>query len=213
MTDPRYPSYTVDVHQMVSIPIRAAGSEIHTEVYLYTFSHLPDRREHILLGFGDFPKIPVPLVRVHSECLTGDVFGSLRCDCGLQLAGALQLLQKEGGCLIYLRQEGRGIGLYRKLQAYRLQDEGLDTFEANRRLGFGDDLRDYRSAAGMLKALGVTEIRLITNNPDKIRQLQANGIVIKERLSTPAYVNPHNRRYLATKQKYGKHLFAEISPQ
>jgi GTP cyclohydrolase II len=201
----RYPDGSTDhdvrVQQVVEIPLGTPA----TLARFFTFTNLPDRREHVLIGFSDFENTAVPLVRLHSECLTGDVFGSLRCDCGLQLAGSVDLLIKEGGCLLYLRQEGRGIGLYRKLQAYRLQDKGIDTFEANRRLGFDDDLRDYQVAALMLGAVGIKKIRLITNNPDKIRQLEHHGISVHERISTPAYVNPYNRQYLATKVTYGKH--------
>jgi GTP cyclohydrolase II len=169
-----------------------------------SFENLEGGREHFLVEFA-VPAKPAPLVRIHSECLTGDVFGSLRCDCGQQLAGAIDLLGREGGYLVYLRQEGRGIGLYAKLAAYRLQDQGLDTFEANRRLGFQDDLRDYQAAAAILRAVGVSETRLITNNPDKVNQLQEYGIRVAERISTPVYLTPFNRSYLAAKVARANH--------
>ncbi|GAB2713001.1 GTP cyclohydrolase II [Nocardia thraciensis] len=146
---------------------------------LVTFDHLVDRREHLALVLrpprGDLMTCP-PLVRVHSECLTGDVFGCDRCDCGPQLDEALTLIAARGGAVLYLRQEGRGIGLYNKLDAYVLQDTGYDTYEANRLLGRGDDERDYRVAAQMLFALGMPRIELLTNNTDKVRQLRSHRI-------------------------------------
>jgi GTP cyclohydrolase II len=145
---------------------------------------------------------------LHSECLTGDVFGSQRCDCGLQLNEAIEKLSEEGGYLLYLRQEGRGIGLYAKIEAYLLQTAGLDTFEANERLGFGDDERNYRCAAEMLCALGVKRIRLLTNNPDKVRQLVAFGIDVVATVPTGVYVNQHNREYLRAKAGKGQHSFS-----
>lgn len=161
--------------------------------------------EHVALVFGDLLEDEAPLVRVHSECLTGDVFASARCDCGPQLNEAMRMLQGSGGVLLYLRQEGRGIGLYRKLQAYALQDQGLDTFEANHALGLPADTRDFRDAARMLAALGVRRCRLITNNPDKVEQLTRYGIEITERVPTGVHVSSANYRYLETKKQRARH--------
>lgn len=191
----------VSVRDRIEIPVGSKG----VVASFLSFDGFHANEEHILILFGAVEPRSVPVVRVHSECLTGDVFGSLRCDCGQQLAGTVRLLSRCGGCLAYLRQEGRGIGLYAKLRAYALQDEGLDTFEANRHLGYLDDLRDYTPAAVMLKAVGVAAVKLITNNPDKIAQLEQNGVQVVERVSTPAYVTAHNRRYLAAKATKSHH--------
>ena len=162
--------------------------------------------EHVALVIGAFAGRP-PLVRLHSECLTGDVFGSLKCDCGPQLNEALHLLGKEGGgVLLYLRQEGRGIGLANKLRAYALQDRGLDTVDANRRLGFADDERNYGMAAAMLRALGLDRVRLLTNNPNKVAGLEREGIEVVDRVAHHMPTNPHNADYLATKRKRSGHL-------
>ena len=162
--------------------------------------------EHVALVIGAFGGRP-PLVRLHSECLTGDVFGSLKCDCGPQLREALRLLDEAGGgVLLYLRQEGRGIGLANKVRAYQLQDRGLDTVDANRRLGFADDNRDYGLAAAMLRALGVSEVRLLTNNPAKLAGLEAAGVRVTERVAHHMPTNPHNADYIATKQGRSGHL-------
>jgi len=161
----------------------------------------------VALVMGDIHSAP-PLVRIHSQCLTGDVFGSLRCDCRLQLELALKAISEAGaGILLYEQQEGRGIGLMAKLKAYELQDCGLDTVEANERLGFAADCREYELPAGALKMLGVHEARLMTNNPDKVAALQASGISVVERVS--AEVAPHERfeRYLRTKQEKMGHIF------
>jgi len=162
--------------------------------------------EHVALVIGAFGGKP-PLVRLHSECLTGDVFGSLKCDCGPQLKEALKLIGGEGGgVLLYLRQEGRGIGLANKLRAYALQDRGLDTIDANERLGFADDERDYRHAAAILKELGIGEVRLLTNNPAKVAGLETAGIKIVERVAHHMPANPHNADYLAAKRRKSGHL-------
>ncbi len=162
--------------------------------------------DHVGLVIGAFGGEP-PLVRLHSECLTGDVFGSLKCDCGPQLKQALQLIgDAGGGILLYLRQEGRGIGLANKLRAYQLQDRGLDTVDANRRLGFADDERDYRMAAAMLRALGVDRVRLLTNNPAKVAGLTREGIAVAARVAHHMPTNPHNADYIATKQGRSGHL-------
>ncbi|MBW0143952.1 GTP cyclohydrolase II [Sphingomicrobium clamense] len=170
------------------------------------FRDFANGEEHVALIVGAFGGKP-PLARLHSECLTGDVFGSLKCDCGPQLQQALALLGKEGGgILLYLRQEGRGIGLANKIRAYSLQDGGLDTVDANRRLGFADDARDYRVAAGMLKALKVDAVRLLTNNPNKVAGLDEAGIEVVERVAHHLPTNPHNADYIATKKSRSGHL-------
>jgi len=162
--------------------------------------------DHVALVIGAFGGEP-PLVRLHSECLTGDVFGSLKCDCGPQLKQALRLIgDAGGGVLLYLRQEGRGIGLANKLRAYQLQDRGLDTVDANRRLGFADDERDYRMAAAMLRALGIDRVRLLTNNPNKVAGLEREGIAVEARIAHHMPTNPHNADYIATKQSRSGHL-------
>ncbi len=162
--------------------------------------------EHVALVIGAFGG-EAPLVRLHSECLTGDVFGSLKCDCGPQLKEALRLLgEAGGGVLLYLRQEGRGIGLANKLRAYQLQDRGLDTVDANRRLGFADDARDYRMAAAMLRALGIDRVRLLTNNPAKLAGLAREGIAVEGRVAHHMTTNPHNADYVATKKAKSGHL-------
>jgi GTP cyclohydrolase II len=162
--------------------------------------------EHVALVVGAFGGQP-PLVRLHSECLTGDVFGSLKCDCGPQLKEALRILGASGGgVLLYLRQEGRGIGLANKLRAYALQDRGLDTVDANRRLGFADDERGYGMAAAMLRALGIDSVRLLTNNPAKVAGLEREGIQVVERVAHHMPTNPHNADYIATKKKRSGHF-------
>jgi 3,4-dihydroxy 2-butanone 4-phosphate synthase/GTP cyclohydrolase II len=164
-------------------------------------------KEHLALVYGDLQPGETTLVRVHSECLTGEVLGSLRCDCGEQLERSLQAIAAAGrGVLIYLRQEGRGIGLREKLRAYNLQDEGLDTVDANLALGHQADQRDYDVAAQMLKDFGVTHVALLTNNPTKIEELQRLGLTIVERKPLQGEVNPENDRYLRTKMARMQHL-------
>ncbi len=172
---------------------------------IVVFREAPSGDEHVALLLGEWGGQP-PLVRLHSECLTGDVFASLKCDCGPQLHAALALIAEHGGILLYLRQEGRGIGLANKIRAYALQDRGVDTVEANRRLGFADDARDYGAAAAMLRALKVDEIRLLTNNPAKVAGLETAGVRVTERVSHHMPTNPHNQEYLATKKAKSGHL-------
>ena len=173
---------------------------------IVAFRASDDGQEHVALVIGAFGGKP-PLVRLHSECLTGDVFGSLKCDCGPQLKEALRIIGAAGGgVLLYLRQEGRGIGLANKIRAYALQDRGLDTVDANRRLGFADDERDYRHPAAMLRALGIDQVRLLTNNPDKVSGLERSGIAVVERVAHHMPANPHNADYLATKRTKSGHL-------
>ncbi|RUO29772.1 GTP cyclohydrolase II [Aliidiomarina sedimenti] len=164
-------------------------------------------QEHVALAMGSYTDGAPVLTRVHSECLTGDALFSQRCDCGPQLEAAMQKIADQGrGIIVYLRQEGRGIGLINKLRAYAEQDKGLDTVEANEILGFLPDARDYRVAAAMLEALGVAEIRLMTNNPDKVQSLTDAGINVVERVPHQVAASPHNQHYLATKTKKFGHL-------
>jgi GTP cyclohydrolase II len=163
--------------------------------------------EAVALVMGDVHSAP-PLVRVHSQCLTGDVFHSLRCDCRQQLEMALSMIRDLGaGILIYEQQEGRGIGLMAKLQAYELQDSGLDTVEANERLGFKADQRDFALPGEMLKALGVTRVRLLSNNPEKVEALQRSGVEVVERVPCEVSPSPHAEEYLKTKKEKLGHLF------
>lgn len=200
------------VRTRVRVPLRF-GDGFTTTADVFTFRHLADRKEHLLLGLGDWEGAlarahdggDAPLVRPHSECLTGDVFGSQRCDCGPQLREAAERISEAGGFLLYLRQEGRGIGLYAKLDAYALQDQGLDTYAANRALGRGEDERDYRAAAQMLRTVGATRIRLLSNNPDKAAQLEALGIEVAERVPTGVHLSASNAFYLATKRDHTFH--------
>ena len=167
---------------------------------IVAFRSTADPREHVALIIGERDG-SAPVVRLHSECLTGDVLGSLKCDCGPQLHGALHdIAQASWGVLLYLRQEGRGIGLINKLRAYQLQDQGFDTVDANVRLGFAVDARDFGVAARMLDLLGVHQVRLLTNNPAKVAGLEAEGISVIERLPLALPSNPHNAHYLATKR-------------
>jgi GTP cyclohydrolase II len=188
----------------------AAVAELPTRAGLFqivAFHDLRDEEEHVAMVRGDVLGAPDVPVRIHSECLTGDVMGSLRCDCKDQLERALELIGAlPRGVLLYLRQEGRGIGLINKVRAYALQDRGLDTVEANLALGFRDDERDYAVAAHMLKSLDVASARLITNNPDKIRQLTQYGLVVTGRIPHVIPPNEHNRFYLETKAKRFGHF-------
>jgi len=168
------------------------------DCHLYRVS--TDGSHHLALSRGEISAETPTLVRVHSECLTGDVFQSRRCDCGGQLAAALEHIAEQGGVLLYLRQEGRGIGLPAKIHAYKLQEQGLDTIEANEKLGYGSDLRDYGMGAQILYDLGVRRIRLLTNNPKKVIGLEGYGLEIVEQLPISLPANPHNQRYLDTKR-------------
>ncbi len=203
---------TATVRRRVTVPLRTPdGYETRADVF--TFDGLADGKEHLALGLGDWQRAlrraaaggSPPLVRAHSECLTGDVLGSLRCDCGPQLREALERLTDAGGLLLYLRQEGRGIGLYDKLDAYALQDRGLDTYEANLSLGRGEDEREYTAAAQMLRALGAVRIALLSNNPDKAGQLAGLGVDVVERVPTHVHLSPANAGYLSAKARHGAH--------
>jgi GTP cyclohydrolase II len=163
--------------------------------------------EAVALVMGEVTS-EAPLVRIHSQCLTGDVFHSLRCDCRQQLELSLSMIADQGaGILIYEQQEGRGIGLMAKLQAYELQDAGLDTVEANERLGFKNDYRDFTLPAGILKSLGVTRVRLLSNNPDKVSALEGAGVSVVERVPCEVTPSPHSEEYLRTKKEKMGHLF------
>lgn len=178
---------------------------------IVAFRSADDTREHVALVIGTQMSGRAPLVRLHSECLTGDILGSLKCDCGPQLDAALAAMAEEArgggwGILLYMRQEGRGIGLVNKLRAYRLQDQGFDTVEANQRLGLPDESRDFATAARMLQLMAVGEIRLMTNNPRKVAALENAGVQITRRVAHQLPANPHNARYLGTKRDRSGHL-------
>jgi len=202
----------VRVRRRVRLPLRLSDG-IVVAASAVTFHGLPDAAEHLALVFP--AELPLPFdsessrpirARLHSECLTGDVFGSERCDCGAQLRDTVELLARTGGILLYLRQEGRGVGLYNKFDAYDLQDAGLDTYAANRELALAEDGRDYRGAATMLAALGIRRVRLVTNNPDKAWQLACHSISVVEILPTAVYLNPHNATYLRSKREHAGHF-------
>ncbi len=206
------PLPTATIRTQVSMPVRFSDGNT-SFARVFSFDGLIDGREHVAFGLGDrtgplgFTENQLePLVRPHSECLTGDVFGSQRCDCGAQLREAVELIADSGGYLLYLRQEGRGIGLYPKLDAYALQDEGMDTYEANLALGHHEDERSYLVAAQMLRALGAPRVALLSNNPDKARQLGRFGVTVTERVPTGVHLSAANARYLAAKVRRGHTL-------
>jgi len=192
------------IRRRVRIPLRLADGYSTTGT-IVTFTGLIDAQQHVALEFGRPAAARLPLVRLHSECLTGDVFGSQRCDCGPQLREAIERITEHGGYVLYLRQEGRGIGLYDKLDAYALQDRGLDTYDANLALGHRADERDYTSAAQMLRALGANRIALLSNNPDKGAQLARLGITIARQVPTALHLTETNAAYLTTKARRGGH--------
>src|SRR5581483_6128115 len=201
------PLPTATIRTQMSVPLRFSDGYA-TAARVFSFNGLVDGQENIAFGLGDRAAAVsssrpgrIPLVRPHSECLTGDVFGSRRCDCGPQLREAVARIADSGGFLLYLRQEGRGIGLYAKLEAYALQDAGLDTYEANLALGHREDERSYLVAAQILQALGVFRVALLTNNPDKARQLERSGVTVTERVPTAVHLSDANARYLATKAR------------
>lgn len=186
------------------LPTRFGAFTIHG------FEDPDSGKEHIALVMGDVADGAPVLMRVHSECLTGDSFGSLRCDCGPQLDAAMQKVASAGrGVILYLRQEGRGIGLLNKIRAYHLQDDGADTVEANEQLGFAPDLREYSMCEDMLAHLHVKSVRLMTNNPRKVAALEAHGIDVVERVPLMTARNPHNEHYLDTKQDKLGHMFGK----
>lgn len=199
------------IRSQLTVPL-VVGDGFATTARLLTFHGLVDGQEHVALALGSQARPrptstdgDPPLVRLHSECLTGDVFGSERCDCGPQLHEAVRRIDAVGGYLLYLRQEGRGIGLYAKLDAYGLQDAGLDTYAANVALGYEEDARDYTVAAQMLAAMGVTRLALLSNNPDKAEQLARLGVEVVARVPTDVHVSDANARYLAAKALHAAH--------
>lgn len=186
----------------------------HGDFQLCFYTNSIDSKEHLAVYMGDLSSVESPLVRVHSECFTGDVLGSMRCDCGEQLDQSLAMVAAAGvGVVIYLRQEGRGIGLLEKLRAYNLQDQGFDTVDANLMLGHGADEREYSLAALILQDLSVTTIRLITNNPAKILALEASGIKVSERVALAVAANHDNAGYLQTKAQRMNHFLPLESAQ
>ncbi|WP_116366882.1 GTP cyclohydrolase II [Parahaliea mediterranea] len=175
---------------------------------MHGFEDAQANKEHVVLTMGDVADGEPVLARIHSECLTGDALFSLRCDCGNQLEAALKAISEAGrGALFYLRQEGRGIGLLNKIRAYKLQDAGADTVEANEQLGFGADMRDYSILGPMLQHLNIQQVRLMTNNPRKVAALEAAGVNVVERIPLHTDCNPHNEKYLQTKGAKLGHLF------
>ncbi len=192
----RFREKLVEFVRKVDMPTHAGMFKLHL------YRSVVDDQLHVALVMGDLRKAKAPLVRVHSECLTGDVFGSMRCDCGSQLAEAMKMVAREGvGVVLYMRQEGRGIGLANKIHAYALQEKGLDTVEANEKLGFQPDLRDYGVGAQILSSLGLRHLRLITNNPSKLVGLQAHGLKIVKRIPLVLPATEHSKRYLETKRR------------
>ena len=177
---------------------------------MHGFEDVANDKEHVVLTLGDVSDGEPVLARIHSECLTGDALFSMRCDCGSQLQAAMQKIAEEGrGAILYLRQEGRGIGLLNKIKAYKLQDAGADTVEANEALGFGADMRDYSICQDMLEHLGIKRIKLMTNNPRKVKALTEQGVDVVSRLPLQTGQNPHNAHYLATKAGKLGHLMQD----
>ncbi|PWW40328.1 GTP cyclohydrolase II [Idiomarina loihiensis] len=194
----------VTVRNSALVPIRNYDKPSE----IFSFYGLEDGEEHVVFALGDWKNVEVPLVRLHSECLTGDVFHSRKCDCGEQLNQGIEEIYQHGGFIVYLRQEGRGIGLYNKIDAYNLQAQGMDTFAANNHLGFANDLRNFKVAADMLKALGHNKIILLSNNPEKKAHLEANGVQVVKEQETGVFHNEHNIPYLSAKVTTTHHKIA-----
>ena len=198
------------VYELGEVPADARLPTDYGEFRIRVFHEEETGLDHVALLLGDMLGPDPVLVRVHSECLTGDAFGSLRCDCGAQLESALKKIQEIGwGCLVYLRQEGRGIGLHAKIQAYDLQDLGVDTMEANLMLGHPADARDYGIASEILSSVGIDRVNLMTNNPDKVEQISENGINVVERMPLVVGVGEGNLDYLSTKAEKMGHEIGE----
>lgn len=190
----------------INIIAKAKLPTIWAEFSILVFSEISNGKEHLVLSLGDLEKIP--LLRIHSQCLTGDALFSLRCDCGSQLQMSLKMIADKGnGLLIYMAQEGRGIGLGNKIKAYELQDQGLNTIEANEKLGFEADQRDYSNCGEILSSLNIDKVKLITNNPDKVKGLEESGIGVEERISLTVAPTKHNKEYLKVKEDSMGHLF------
>ena len=190
----------------INIIAKAKLPTIWAEFSILVFSEISNGKEHLVLSLGDLERIP--LLRIHSQCLTGDALFSLRCDCGSQLQMSLKMIADKGnGLLIYMAQEGRGIGLGNKIRAYALQDQGLNTIEANEKLGFEADQRDYSICGEILSSLDIDKVKLITNNPDKVKGLEESGIGVEERISLTVAPTKHNKEYLNVKEDSMGHLF------
>ncbi|MCH1423431.1 MAG: GTP cyclohydrolase II [Candidatus Poseidoniaceae archaeon] len=202
---------SVELVEKSDIPSEALLPTVHGDFNIRVFHEASTGYDHVALTMGDMTGPDPVLIRVHSECLTGDVLGSLRCDCGPQLEAALKTIVERGwGCLLYLRQEGRGIGLHAKIQAYHLQDKGADTLDANLMLGLPADGRDYSIAASMLSSLNVSRVALLSNNPNKREQLEMYGIEVAELIPLVVGVGEQNRFYLETKvERMGHHIDAD----
>ena len=200
LTDDQEPELNISI--TAKLPLAAAP-----DAKIVMFRQTANREEHFAIVIGQINSHAAPMVRLHSQCMTGDILGSLKCDCGPQLQTALAQMQAAGGgVLLYLAQEGRDIGLLNKIRAYALQDAGFDTVDANHKLGFETDERVFSPAAAMLKALGLSTIRLMTNNPDKVSQLAKYGVVVKERIGLSLPTNPHNHDYMQAKRDRTGHL-------
>tara|TARA_Y100000768_G_scaffold181517_1_gene135955 strand:- start:1225 stop:1857 length:633 start_codon:yes stop_codon:yes gene_type:complete len=200
------------VHEIRDVPADARLPTEFGEFRIRVFHEEETGLDHVALILGDMGGPDPVLVRVHSECLTGDAFASLRCDCGAQLENAMKTIQDKGwGCLVYLRQEGRGIGLHAKIQAYNLQDRGVDTLEANLMLGHPADARDYGIASEILSTVGIERVNLMTNNPDKVAQLSEHGINVENRVPLVVGVGEGNIDYLATKASRMGHQISDES--
>lgn len=198
----------VEVRRIVEVPLESPTICAR----FVTFDGLPDDKDHFAIIVPGKHTTEPPLVRLHSECATGDIFGSRRCDCGPQLREALTLMSEQGGVIVYLRQEGRGIGLKAKLDAYALQLQGMDTFAANRALGFQDDIRSFEVAGKMLLALGIDRVRLLTNNPQKATQLARSGVTVAMVVPTTTFITEHNKEYLRAKRAHHGHVLSVSVP-
>ena len=200
----------MQIEEIDSVPAEANLPTVHGDFRIRIFNDSSTNLDHVALTLGNMDGPDPTPVRIHSECLTGDAFGSLRCDCGPQLDAALSIINKIGyGCLVYLRQEGRGIGLLAKIQAYNLQDKGADTLDANLLLGHPADARDYSLAATILNAVGTNRINLMTNNPDKVEQLTSLGVEVVKRMPLIVGVNDENKGYLGTKASRMGHTISD----